>query len=422
MTANTAPSLPEASHPRCRFDGLPLRHTFVDLGTSPLSNAFLSRAQIGKAERIYPLHAFVCEHCFLVQLEQFETPASIFGDYAYFSSVSETWLRHARDFAVHETERLGLDAHSLVLEVGSNDGYLLQFFQRQGIPVLGIDPATNVAQAARDKGVPTRTAFFGVQTARALAVEGYHADLVVGNNVLAHVPELNDFVAGLALALKPEGVLCLEFPHLLQLMREGQFDTIYHEHFSYFSLLTAETVLRAHGLTIFDVEELPTHGGSLRLYAAHSGSERALPGERVGLLRRQEQSAGLGRLDTYFSFGEQVKQAKRQVLDFLIGAKNSGKSIVAYGAAAKGNTLLNYCGIRSDFLDYVVDLSPHKQGLFLPGTRLPIFSPGKVYETKPDYLLILPWNIKDEIMQQMAGLRAWGGQFVVPIPQVQIYP
>lgn len=422
MTVNLAPFLPEAGRPRCRFDGQPLRHTFVDLGTAPLSNAFLSWAQLGHAERFYPLHAFVCEQCFLVQLEQVETPATIFGDYAYFSSISETWLRHAQDFAVQATEDLGLGSDSLVLEVGSNDGYLLQFFQREGIPVLGIDPAANVAQAARSKGIPTRTAFFGAQIARDLAGEGHGADLLVGNNVLAHVPDLNDFVAGLALVLKPQGVLCLEFPHLLQLMREGQFDTIYHEHFSYFSLLTAETVLTAHGLTVFDVDELPTHGGSLRLWAAHSGSPRAVPGERVRRLREQEHSAGLGHLDTYLGFGEQAGQAKRRLLEFLIGAKDSGKSVAAYGAPAKGSTLLNYCGIRSDFLDYAVDLSPHKQGLFLPGTRLPIFSPDKVYETRPDFLLILPWNLKDEIMQQMAGVRAWGGQFVTPIPRVQVYP
>lgn len=414
-------SLREATRARCRFDGQPLNHTFVDLGTSPLSNAFLSQAQLGDAELFYPLHAFVCEHCLLVQLEQFETPARIFSDYAYFSSISETWLRHAQDFAQRAAEILGLDAHSLVVEVGSNDGYLLQFFQQQGIPVLGIDPAANVAQTARDRGIPTRTAFFGAQTARELRAEGPGADLLVGNNVLAHVPDLNDFVAGLALALKPDGVLCLEFPHLLQLMRRGQFDTIYHEHFSYFSLRTAELVLGAHGLTVFDVQELPTHGGSLRLYAAHSGAARAAVTERVRHLQAQEQSAGLNRLESYLHFGEQAKQAKRALLEFLIDAKNSGKSIAAYGAPAKGNTLLNFCGIRSDFLDYTVDLSPHKQGLFLPGTRLPIFAPEKVYETKPDYLLILPWNLKDEIMQQMAGLRAWGGQFVVPIPEVQIY-
>lgn len=422
MTPSAVLPFPKPVRGCCRFDGLPLRHTFIDLGTSPLSNAFLSRAQLGEAERFYPLHAFVCERCLLVQLEQFETPAAIFGDYAYFSSFSETWLRHAQDFAERMTARLGLDARSLVLEVGSNDGYLLQFFQQQGVPTLGVDPAANVAQAARDKGIPTRTAFFSVPAARALAAEGFQADLVVGNNVLAHVPDLNDFVAGLALALKPDGVLCLEFPHLLRLMREGQFDTIYHEHFSYFSLLTAETVLNAHGLTVFDVEELPTHGGSLRLYAAHSGTQRALPGERVRRLREQEQSAGLGQLDSYLHFGTQAAQAKRRLLDFMIGAKDSGKSLAAYGAPAKGNTLLNYCGIRSDFLDYAVDLSPHKQGLFLPGTRLPIFAPEKIWETRPDFLLILPWNLKDEIMQQMAGIRAWGGQFVVPIPTVEVCP
>jgi SAM-dependent methyltransferase len=365
------------------------------------------------------LHAFVCDRCFLVQLEAFETPEQIFGDYAYFSSFSDSWLDHAKRYTGHMTQLLGLGPQSLVIEIASNDGYLLQYFKAAGIPVLGIEPARNVAQEAVKKGVPTVTEFFGVATAERLAREGRRADLLLGNNVFAHVPDLNDFAAGFAKILKPEGVLTLEFPHLLNLMLENQFDTIYHEHFSYFSFATAQRVLERHGLKVFDVETLPTHGGSLRVYAAPAGSSRAMS-PRIAALLGTEQAAGLGGLDSYRAFAERVKATKRKLLTFLIDAKARGKTIVGYGAPAKGNTLLNFCGVRTDFLDYTVDRSPHKQGTLLPGTRIPVHAPERIFETKPDYVLILPWNLKDEITAQMAGIRAWGGQFVVPIPEVTV--
>jgi SAM-dependent methyltransferase len=403
----------------CRFCASPLEVSFCDLGMSPLSNSYVKVEDAGHRESFYPLHAFVCDRCFLVQLEEFETPEQIFGDYAYFSSFSDSWLDHAKRYAGHMTQLLGLGPQSLVVEIASNDGYLLQYFKAAGIPVLGIEPARNVAQEAVKKGVPTVTEFFGVATAERLAREGRRADLLLGNNVFAHVPDLNDFAAGFAKILKPEGVLTLEFPHLLNLMRENQFDTIYHEHFSYFSFATAQRVLERHGLKVFDVETLPTHGGSLRVYAAPARSSRAIA-PRVAELLATEQAAGLDKLDSYRAFAEQVKETKRGILSFLIGAKAQGKSVVGYGAPAKGNTLLNYCGIRTDFLDYTVDRSPHKQGTLLPGTRIPVHAPERIFETKPDYVLILPWNLKDEITAQMAGIRAWGGQFVVPVPRISI--
>lgn len=406
----------------CRFDGKPLQHTFVDLGMSPLSNAFLSPGQLNRAEKFYPLHAYVCEHCGLVQLEQFESPEQIFSDYAYFSSYSDSWLRHVETYTQQMIARFGLDANSQVMEIASNDGYLLQYFQQQGIPVLGIEPAANVATVAEAKGIPTLVKFFGVQTAEALRAQGKQADLLVGNNVLAHVPDLNDFVAGMQRLLKPQGVLTMEFPHLLQLIQQRQFDTIYHEHFSYFSFLTVEKIFAAHGLTLFDVEQLPTHGGSLRIYGRHQngGEDGRNVSDRVARLRSQEMAAGLDWVETYLNFAETVKATKRQLLSFLIEVKNQGKTVVGYGAPAKGNTLLNYCGIRSDLIDYTVDRSPHKQGLFLPGTHIPIYAPEKIQQTKPDYLLILPWNLKDEIQSQMVHIREWGGKFVIPIPQVEV--
>jgi SAM-dependent methyltransferase len=371
-------------------------------------------------ERFYPLHAWVCEKCFLVQLEEFETPAQIFNDYAYFSSYSDTWLAHAKAYTRAMTQRLGLGPTSFVVEIASNDGYLLQYFVEQGVPVLGIEPAANVAAVAEKKGVPTLVKFFGTKTATDLVSSGRKADLILGNNVLAHVPDLNDFVRGMTVLLKPGGVVSMEFPHLLRLMQESQFDTIYHEHFSYISFLVAERVFAAHGLTLFDVDELPTHGGSLRIYARHAANA-ALPVSRnVAELRAREQAAGLERADTYRSFAEQVKAAKRSLLKFLISAKEAGKRVVGYGAPAKGNTLLNYCGVRSDLLEFTVDRSPHKQGRFLPGVRIPIYAPERIVEERPDYVLILPWNLKDEIVAQMAGIRAWGGRFVVPIPETRV--
>jgi 2-polyprenyl-3-methyl-5-hydroxy-6-metoxy-1,4-benzoquinol methylase len=405
----------------CRFCSNLLKHTFVDLGMSPLSNAYLKLDSINKAEKFYPLHAYVCENCFLVQLEEFETPDHIFSDYAYFSSYSETWLHHAENYTELMIKRFGLNANSQVIEIASNDGYLLQYFQKQNIPVLGIEPAANVAKVAEEKGIPSLVKFFGVSTAQELVNQGIQADLLLGNNVLAHVPDLNDFVAGMKIVLKPNGILTMEFPHVLQLILQNQFDTIYHEHFSYFSFLTVEKVFATHGLTLFDVEELPTHGGSLRIYGQHNDGKKPIS-DRVSLLKSKERKAGLEQLETYLGFGDKVKSIKCDLLSFLIDAKKQGKSIVGYGAPAKGNTLLNYCGIRTDLIDYVVDRSPHKQGLFLPGTHIPIYHPDKIRETKPDYLLILPWNLKDEIMGQMADIREWGGKFIVPIPEVEILP
>jgi hypothetical protein len=404
----------------CRFCGAPVSHSFADLGKSPPSNSFLRPEQLGRMEKFYPLHAWVCGACFLVQLEEFETPQQIFSEYAYFSSYSESWLAHARAYTGAMMKRFGLGGGSKVIEIASNDGYLLQYFVAQGVPVLGIEPAANVAQAAERKGVPSLVKFFGTQTAKELVVQGTRADLLLGNNVLAHVPDLNDFVAGMKVLLAPRGAITMEFPHLLRLMQENQFDTIYHEHFSYFSLLTVQQVFARHGLKLFDVEELPTHGGSLRIYACHADEAATPPGERIADLLARERAAGLDRLESYAAFGEQVRETKRRLLEFLIGVKRAGKRIVGYGAAAKGNTLLNYCGIRTDFIDYTVDLSPHKQGCYLPGVNIPVYAPERIRETRPDYVLILPWNLKDEIVAQMADIRSWGGKFVVPIPQVKV--
>jgi SAM-dependent methyltransferase len=406
---------------KCRFCGGQSLHTFVDLGMSPLANAYIKSGQLQSMESFYPLHCFVCDDCFLVQLEEFESPTKIYDDYAYFSSYSDTWLKHAQTYAAGIIPRENLSSQSQVIEIGSNDGYLLQYFMATHIPVLGIEPAANVAQVARNKGIPTLDKFFGAELARTLVNDGLKADLIIGNNVLAHVPDLNDFVNGLKILLKPQGLITLEFPHLMRLIAGNQFDTIYHEHFSYFSLTAVDQIFSAHNLKLVDVEELSTHGGSLRIYACLAENAARLAGERLNELKRRETDCGLTRLATYQAFDEQVKKTKRQILQFLIQAKEEGKSLVGYGAAAKGNTLLNYCGIRRDFLDYVVDRSPYKQGLFLPGTRLLIEPPEMVRRTKPDYLFILPWNIKTEIMEQMAYIREWGGKFVVPIPAVEVY-
>ena len=403
----------------CRFCAGELSVTFADLGMTPLSNSFVD--DLSTSERFFPLHALVCPECKLVQLEKFESPEAIFGEYSYFSSYSDSWLQHAERYVEQVIERFGFDCDSQVVEVASNDGYLLQYFQQRGIPVLGIDPAANVAREAVKKGIPTEVEFFGVETARRLAAEGRQADLLIGNNVLAHVPDLNDFVAGLQIALKPRGLLTLEFPHLLRMIAGCQFDTIYHEHFSYFSLGTLQQIFSAHGLTVFDVEELPTHGGSIRIYVCHHGSPVEV-GERVEALRQTEIAAGLDDLRTYESFTKQIQRTKRRLLAFLIEAKDRGARIAGYGAPAKGNSLLNYCGIRTDFLDFTVDRSPHKQGRYLPGTRIPIREPAAIFEHRPDFVLILPWNLRDEISAQMSGIREWGGKFVVPIPEVEVLP
>ena len=406
---------------RCRFCANKLEHTFVDLGMSPLCESYLGPDHLNQMEPFYPLHVYVCSNCFLVQLEAYVAPEHIFSDYAYFSSYSDSWLAHAKAYTEQMINRFSIGKDSLVVEVASNDGYLLQYFVQSGVPVLGIEPAANIAPAAEKKGVATLVKFFGRETARELAAQGKQADLLLGNNVLAQVPDLNDFVAGMKILLKQNGVITMEFPHLQRLMEENQFDTIYHEHFSYFSFLTAEKIFAAHGLTLFDVEELPTHGGSLRIFGRHSGDSSHPLTSRVGELREREQALGYDKIQTYSRFADQVKETKRKLLEFLIQAKRSGKKIAGYGAPGKGNTLLNYCSIRTDFIDYTVDRNPHKHGKFLPGTHIPIFPPEQIRQTRPDYLLILPWNLKQEIIQQNAFIRDWGGQFVVPIPEVTVY-
>lgn len=407
---------------RCRFCGTSFRHRVVDLGMSPLCESFLRADQLNEMEPFYPLNVWVCEQCFLVQLEEYVTGEEIFSDYAYFSSFSDTWVSHARRYVDQMIDRLRLTTRSRVVEIASNDGYLLQFFVQRGIPALGIEPAANVAKVAESKGVPTIVRFFGVDTARDLLAAGHEADLILGNNVLAQVPDLNDFVAGLKILLAPSGVVTIEFPHLLRTIDGNQFDQVYHEHFSYFSLYAVERIFAAHGLPIFDVEELPTHGGSLRIYARHSEDTTKELTDRLVDLRAREAEAGVATLGYYKDFEARVRETKRKLLKFLIEAKQADKKVVGYGAPGKGNTLLNYCGIRTDLLDFTVDRSPHKQGKFLPGTHIPILPPERLWEAQPDYVLILPWNLRNEIMEQLAGIREWGGRFVVPIPEVTVYP
>jgi SAM-dependent methyltransferase len=387
---------------------------------SPLCESYVPADRLNHMEPFYPLHVYVCGECFLVQLEEFVSPEEIFSEYAYFSSYADSWVDHMRAYSDMITDRLGLGKGSLVVEVASNDGYLLQHFVRKGIPVLGIEPAANVAKVAVEKGVPTLVKFFGEETARELVAQGKRADLLCGANVLAQVPRLNDFVKGLSVLLAPKGTCTIEFPHLVRLMAENQFDTIYHEHFSYFSFLAAERVFAAHGLVLFDVEELPTHGGSLRVYARHAEDGSRPVTDRARGLRQREIDLGLLSLETYDGFAEQVRETKRKLLEFLIAAKRAGKRIVGYGAPGKGNTLLNYCGVRTDFLDFTVDRNTYKQGKFLPGTHVPIHAPERIREARPDYVLILPWNFSDEIVKQMAHVREWGGKFVVPIPEVRV--
>ncbi len=405
---------------RCRFCGRQVRHSFVDLGMSPLCQTHITSAQLNQMEAYYPLHAYVCEHCFLVQLDQFVGPAEIFAEYAYFASYSDSWVEHARGYCELVSARFGIDRASRVLEIASNDGYLLQHFVARGVTVLGVEPAANVAAAAVARGVPTLVRFFGTQLARELAADFGKPELLIGNNVLAHVPDLNDFVAGMKLLLADAGVITMEFPHLLELMRHNQFDTIYHEHFSYFSFATVCAVFAHHGLTVFDVEQLATHGGSLRIYAGHAGGACGPVSQRAHALARLEQDFGLGRLETYAAFAEQVRATKRALLEFLIAAKRAGKRIVGYGAPGKGNTLLNYCGIGVDFLDFTVDRNPYKQGKYTPGMHIPIRHPDELFAAHPDYVLILPWNLKDEILATVGADPRLEAQFVVPIPAVQI--
>lgn len=403
----------------CRLCGAPLTRSFVDLGATPLCESFIPAERLDRMEPTYPLHAFVCEACLLVQLKEYVPPEQIFSDYAYFSSYSTSWVEHARIYCEAITARLGLGAENLVVELASNDGYLLQHFSPLGVPVLGIEPAGNVAQVAIAKGIPTRIDFFGARLARDLVAEGTRADLIVGNNVLAQVPDLNDFVAGIAILLAPQGRVTLEFPHVQRLIAENQFDTIYHEHFSYFSLVSTVRLAERHGLTVVDVEELPTHGGSLRVHLAHAAAGLEVSAA-VGAVLEAERAAGLTGIAGYVAFGEKVKATKRRLLKFLIEAKADGRTICGYGAPGKGNTLLNYCGVGPDFLDFTVDRNPHKHGCFTPGRRIPILPVEAIFEAKPDYVLILPWNLKDEIVRQMREIERWGGRFVVPIPSVAV--
>ena len=404
----------------CRFCGREVTDTVVDLGMSPLCESYLRPDQLNAMEPFYPLRVLVCRHCWLAQLDQYVSVEHIFSEYAYFSSFSDSWVQHARDYTSQMIDRFGLGATSKVVELASNDGYLLQWFVQAGIPSLGIEPAANVVAAAEARGVTSLVDFFGSELATQLVATGCRADLVVGNNVLAQVPDLNDFVAGIAILLAPRGVLTLEFPHLLRLIDENQFDTIYHEHFSYFSAHTIQTIFASHGLELFDVEEIPTHGGSLRVYGRHTDDPTKPVASRVEELLTREQAFGLTDVDRYARFSAQVEETKWGILDLLIQLKREGKRIVGYGAPGKGNTLLNYCGIRSDFLDFTVDRNTYKQGLFLPGTHIPIYAPEEIDRQRPDYVFILPWNFKDEIMAQMGRIREWGGRFIVPIPEARI--
>ncbi|MGD9239885.1 MAG: class I SAM-dependent methyltransferase [Desulfobacterales bacterium] len=406
---------------KCRFCDNALEYTFVDLGISPLANAYIKAEQINQMERFYPLRVYVCQQCYLVQLPVFQSSEEIFSDYAYFSSFSDSWLQHAKDYTDLMIDRFGFDIESQVIEIASNDGYLLQYFREKEIPVLGIEPAKNVAKAAQKAGIQTFEKFFGCQTAIELTREGTYADLLIGNNVLAHVPDIKDFVKGMKIILKPHGVITVEFPHLMKLIAENQFDTIYHEHFSYFSFTIVNQIFDKHGLTIFDVDELSTHGGSLRIYARHAEDISKRITENVRVLLESEAAMGVENLEFYLAFNQKVQSTKRSILDFMVRIKNKGKTLAGYGAPAKGNTLLNYCGIRTDFIEYTVDRSPHKQGHFLPGTHIPIHHPNKIIETQPDYVVILPWNLKNEIMSQMAHIRDWNGKFVTLIPEVKIY-
>ena len=406
---------------RCRLCHGSLRHTFVDMGVLPLANSYLRVEQLGYPEPMYPLRAFVCGDCFLVQSDETASLEELFSEYPYLSSCSESWLQHAREYVEMVVGRFGMDGRSHIVEVGSNDGYLLQYFKEKGMPVLGIEPAANVAAVALRRGIPTLVKFFGQQTARGVAGEWGCADLLVGNNVLAHVHDLHDFVHGIKILLKPRGIITLEFPHLMKMVDGRQFDTIYHEHVSYFSLFTVERLFAAHALAVFDVEVLPTHGGSLRIYVRHSGDSSRPVGARVGDLRARERTAGLDRLEYYQSFAPKVTEAKSKLQDFVYAAKREGKSIVGYGAPAKGATLLSYCGIGPEFVKYTVDVNPYKQNRFLPGTHIPIRHPDEIRQTRPHYLLILAWNLRQEIMKQMAHICEWGGQFVIPVPEIKVY-
>ncbi len=405
----------------CRFCHHILQDVVIDLGASPLSNAYVPPERHMEMEPFYPLKVWFCPECGLVQLEEFTSPSAIFSDYDYFSSYSDTWLDHARRYVSHMMQDYGIGADSQVVEIASNDGYLLQYFLQNGISSLGVEPASNVAAVARERGVPTENVFFGAESARELKAKGYAADLMLGNNVLAHVPDINDFVEGFHILLKPEGFMTVEFPHLLNLIRETQFDTIYHEHFSYLSLGTVKKIFAAHGLQVFHVEELPTHGGSLRVFACQADCPREISAAVKNVLER-EREAGLMEFSGYRDFARASLTVKLDLLEFLIAARRENKKVCGYGAAAKGNTLLNYAGVRHDLIDVVADRNPHKQGKFLPGSRIPVVSPEKMMELHPDYVLILPWNLKEEVMTQLKGIRDWGGRFVTAVPSLKVWP
>ena len=405
----------------CRFCETKLEHVFIDLGEAPPSNSFLNAAQLDKPESYFPLKIFVCSNCFLVQVDEHKKASEIFdNEYAYFSSYSTSWLAHAKTYTEKMVDRFGISKNSLVVEIASNDGYLLQYFKEKEIHVLGIEPTESTAKVAREKGIESITEFFGEDFAKKLTSENRKADLLLGNNVLAHVPDINDFVKGLKVALKMEGVITMEFPHLVKLIENNQFDTIYHEHFSYFSFTTVCRIFEAHGLVMFDVDEIPTHGGSLRIYAGNKEDTSKSISDKVGELLERENSIGISDLNYYKGFGEKVNGIKKELLQFLLEQKNAGKKVAAYGAAAKGNTLLNYCGIKNDVISFVVDASPHKQGKFLPGSHIPIVAEEEIKKNKPDFIIIFPWNIKEEIINQLNFIREWGGQFVISIPELEI--
>ncbi len=405
---------------KCRFCGSELEHTFVDLGMSPLCESYLSKDELNRMEPFYPLHLYVCENCFLVQIQEYVKPAEIFSEYAYFSSYSQTWLNHAKKYCEMMIERFKFDKNSFVVELASNDGYLLQYFVEKNIPVLGIEPAANIAKVAEEKNVKTVVDFFSEELAKDIVRKFEKADLIIGNNVLAQVPDLNDFIKGVKILLSQNGVFTFEFPHLMQLVKQRQFDTIYHEHFSYFSFYTIDKIFSYHGLKIFDVERLSTHGGSLRIYGCHSENSSNPVKKNVDNLKKEEIQAGITKLSYYTNFQKDIFELKREILDFFIKAKKNNKKICGYGAPGKGNTLLNFCGIRTDFLDFTVDKNPYKQGKFLPGTHIPIYSPDKISEQKPDYIFILPWNLKNEIIDQLSYAKKWGAKFVIPIPGIKI--
>jgi len=410
---------PSGKRTKCRHCNAPLQHSVVDLGVQPPCEGYVAADRFNEAELFYPLHAMVCQQCLLVQLETDVSPESIYTEYAYFSSFSDSWLEHCRLFSEEIISRLGLTQNSLVVELASNDGYLLKNFVEKGIPTYGVEPAANIAKVAEQKGVQTVVAFFGVETATELAGQGRTADLIIANNVFGHIPDINDFVGGIKILLRAKGTVSIEIPHFMRLMEHNQFDTIYHEHYCYHTLLADVGIFEAFGLRLFDVQELPTHGGSIRMLVCHDDDPRETTAAVKSLLAL-ERARGLDRVETYAAFGEKVRETKRKLLTFLIEAKRSGKSVAGYGAPGKGNTLLNYCGIRTDFIDFVVDRNPYKQGKFLPGSRIPIYSPAKIDEMRPDYVLILPWNIKEEVMKQMSHVTTWGGAFVVPIPEVKV--